>query len=92
MAGWCPAECGGGSPTQLSWAAPARTMLGSFLQAPEPGSSGRAVQTAPWLCSFERAPCLGSRPPTTRMGLRMVLGVTGESSWGVVDGRQEGGG
>ena len=30
-AGWCPAECGGGSPAQRSWASLARTTLGSFL-------------------------------------------------------------
>lgn len=47
---------------------------------------------APWLCFLERAPCLGSpKPPETRMDLHMVLGVTGENSWGVVDGHQEGG-
>lgn len=56
-AGWCPAECEGGSPTQQSRAAPARTTSGSFLRAPEPGSSGRAMQTAPRLCSLERVPC-----------------------------------
>lgn len=30
-AGWCPAECGGGSPAQQSWASLARTTSGSFL-------------------------------------------------------------